>query len=108
MVGCSCCQLQTSGGTANAKLVVEEDVYLTKNNFILHTKDRNGALRCQWRKSTFAPDQFSRFLATSNAFSEKYFQSIFVDGVRCSTEKKGAIIGLLRDHIFGQLIGRLR
>ncbi|KAL9189317.1 hypothetical protein ACHAXT_011807 [Thalassiosira profunda] len=86
------------------KSVVEEDVYLTKNNFVLHTKDRNGSLRCQWKKSTFAPDQFSRFLATSHGFAEKYFQSIFVDGVRCSAEKKATIIGLLRDHIFGQLI----
>jgi len=84
--------------------VIEEDVYLTKNNFILHSKDNSSSLRCRWKKSTFSPDQFSRFLANSNAFAEKYFHSILVDGIHCSMEKKETITGLLRDHIFGQVV----
>ena len=86
------------------KSVMEEDVYVTKNNFILHSKDNKKSLRCRWKKTTFSTDQFSRFLATSNSLVEKCFNSIFVDGVHCSMEKKETIMGLLRDHIFGQVV----
>ena len=83
---------------------MEEDVYVTKNNFILHSRDNKKSLRCRWKKTTFSTDQFSRFLATSNSLVEKCFNSIFVDGVHCSMEKKETITGLLRDHIFGQVV----
>lgn len=83
--------------------VINEDVYLTKNSFVLHTKDNDSATRCQWKKSTFPPERFSQLVATSDAFSS-YFNSIFVDSVYCSLERKENIIGLLRDHIFGQII----
>ncbi len=84
--------------------VIEEDVYMTKNNFILHSKDSNSSLRCRWKKSTFSLDQFSRFLANSNDCVDKHFRSVFVDGVHCSLERKERIAGILRDHIFGQLV----
>lgn len=80
---------------------VKEDVYLTKNSFVLHSKDNDSSMRCRWKKSTFPPEQFSH---TSDSFAEKYFNSIFVDGVYCSTERKETIVGLLRDHIFGQVV----
>ena len=86
------------------KSVIDEDVYMTKNNFILHSKDNKSSLRCRWKKNTFSTDQFSRFLATSNALVDKCFNSILVDGVHCSMEKKETITGLLRDHIFGQVV----
>jgi len=86
------------------KSVIEEDVYMTKNNFILHSKDNKSSLRCRWKKNTFSTDQFSSFLATSNALVDKCFNSILVDGVHCSMEKKETITGLLRDHIFGQVV----
>lgn len=84
--------------------VVEEDVYLTKNNFILHCNNKNRSLRCRWKKRTFSPDQLSMYLATSKDSPEKYFNSIFVEGVQCSIEKKETMNGLLRDHIFGQVL----
>ena len=83
--------------------VIKEDVYLTKNICVLHTKDNDSAIRCQWKKSTFPPERFSHVVATSDAFSS-YFNSIFVDSVYCSLEKRENIIGLLRDHIFGQVV----
>ena len=86
------------------KAAVVEDVYITKNNFILHTKENDSSLRCLWKKSTFGPDKFSQFLSTSNAFADKYFNSIFVEGIQCSMEEKARINGLLRDHIFGQVV----
>jgi len=86
------------------KSVIDEDVYMTKNNFILHSKDNKSSLRCRWKKNTFSTDQFSSFLATSNALVDKCFNSILVDGVHCSMEKKETITGLLRDHIFGQVV----
>ncbi|KAL3806601.1 hypothetical protein ACHAXA_011159 [Cyclostephanos tholiformis] len=82
--------------------VIEEDVYLTKNTYVLHSKDND--MRCRWKKSTFPPEHFSRLVGTSDDFAGKYFNSIFVDGVYCSTERKETIKGLLRDHIFGQVV----
>jgi len=83
--------------------VVDEDVYLTKNNFILHSNNKIRSLRCRWKKRTFSPDQLSRFHQnTANDSPEKYFNSILVEGVHCSIEKKEKISGLLRDHIFGE------
>jgi len=85
--------------------VVDEDVYMTKNNFILHCNNRNRSLRCRWTKRTFSPDQLARFHhATSNVSTNRYFNSVFVEGVHCSIEKKEKISGLLRDHIFGQIL----
>ena len=84
--------------------VIEEDVYLTKNIYVLHSKDNNNSMHCRWKKSTFPPDQFSQLVATSNNSVGKYFNSIFVDGIYCSTERKETIKGLLRDHIFGQVV----
>ena len=84
------------------KSVIQEDVYLTKSNFILHSRDNNNSLRCQWKKSTFQSSQF--LAASTNTLVEKCFHSILVDGVHCSMEKKERITGLLRDHIFGQVV----
>ena len=85
--------------------VVDEDVYLTKNNFILHCNNKNRSLCCRWKKRTFSPDQLTRFHhATSNDSIGNYFNSIFVEGVHCSIEKRERISGLLRDHIFGQVL----
>ncbi len=85
--------------------VVDEDVYMTKNNFILHCNNRNRSIRCRWKKRTFSPDQLARFHhAISNDSTNRYFNSIFVEGVHCSIEKKETISGLLRDHIFGQIL----
>jgi hypothetical protein len=84
--------------------VLEDDHYITQNHFILHSKDNHSSLRCRWKRSTCPPDQFTQFSSTSVAFSEQFSQSVFVDGVSYSVEKKESIIGLLRDHIFGQIV----
>ena len=84
--------------------VIGEDVYLTKNTCVLHSKDNDSSMQCRWKKSTFPPEHFSRLVATSDNFAGNYFNSIFVDGVYCSTERKETIKGLLRDHIFGQVV----
>jgi hypothetical protein len=86
------------------QLVIKEDVYLTKNTFVLHSKDSDSSLRCQWKKSTFTPKQCSQLVAASDDFAGRYFNSIYVDGVYCSMVRKETIIGLLRDHIFGQVV----
>lgn len=84
--------------------VIKEDVYLTKNTFVLHSKDNYSSMRCRWKKSTFTPKESSRLVAASDNFARRYFNAICVDGVYCSTERKETIIGLLRDHIFGQVV----
>jgi len=84
--------------------VIKEDVYLTKNTFVLHSKDNYSSMRCRWKKSTFTPNECSRSVVASDNFARRYFNAICVDGVYCSTERKETIIGLLRDHIFGQVV----
>jgi telomerase reverse transcriptase len=85
--------------------VVKEDYYITQNHFILHSRHRGkSSTRCRWQKTTCSPDKFSDFLSMSKAFSDKYCKSIFVDGTNHSVEKRQHIVGLLKDHIFGQMV----
>ena len=81
--------------------VAKTDEYLTKSTFRLHTKNDSSSLRCRWKKTTFSPIEFSRQSASQQ--KSKNFNSITVDGISCSMDSKSKILGLLRDHIFGQI-----
>lgn len=82
--------------------MVEEEMYLTKDKFVLCSKGDNSVMRCMWKKKTCSPEQFS--CSSPSNFAGQYSHAIFVDGVYCSTETNKTINGLLRDHIFGQVV----
>lgn len=82
--------------------MVEEEMYLTKDKFVLCSKGDNSAMRCMWKKKTCPPEKFSSSSPTN--FTGQYSRAIFVDGMYCSTETSRTINGLLRDHIFGQVV----
>ena len=84
--------------------VLTEDQYVTQNHFILHSKDRNKTIRCRWRKSTRSPSNFLDITSPSKTYAQKFHSSIFIDGVSFSVDKRQTIVGLLKDHIFGQMI----
>ncbi|KAL7479443.1 hypothetical protein ACHAW6_005173, partial [Cyclotella cf. meneghiniana] len=85
--------------------VVQEDCYVTQNHFVIHsTGGRRSSTRCRWQKTTCSPDEVLGVVSKSKKLSEKFLKSIFVDGVNCSVEKRHTILGLLKDHIFGQMI----
>jgi telomerase reverse transcriptase len=84
--------------------VLAEDQYITQNHFILHPKERNGSTRCRWKKQTCSPANFLDITSASTGYRDKFYNSIFIDGVNFSVDKKQTILGLLKDHIFGQLI----
>ncbi|KAL7504995.1 hypothetical protein ACHAXN_002540 [Cyclotella atomus] len=84
--------------------VLAEDQYITQNHFILHSKDRSGAARCRWQKKTCSPANFLDITSASAGYHEKFYNSVFIDGVNFSVDKKQTIMGLLKDHIFGQLV----
>jgi telomerase reverse transcriptase len=81
--------------------MIEEEMYLTKDKFILCSKGDN-AVRCIWKKKTCPPEHFS--CSSPSEFAGQYTHAIFVDGVNCSAESCKTINGLLRDHIFGQVV----
>lgn len=81
--------------------VVKTDEYLTKSTFLLHSKNDSASLRCRWKKNTFSPIEFTHQSASQQKTNT--FNSITVDGVSCSMDSKKNILGLLRDHIFGQI-----
>jgi telomerase reverse transcriptase len=82
--------------------MVEEEIYLTKDKFVLCSKGDNSAMRCMWKKTTCPPEKFSR--SSPSNLGGQYSNAIFVDGVYCSIETNKTINGLLRDHIFGQVV----
>ncbi len=82
--------------------MVEEEMYLTKDKFVLCSKGDNSAMRCMWKKKTCPPEKFSS--STPGKFAGQYSRAIFVDGMYCSMETNRTINGLLRDHIFGQVV----
>ncbi len=82
--------------------MVEEEMYLTKDKFVLCSKGDNSAMRCMWKKKTCPPEQFS--CSSPSKVTGQYSHAIFVDGVYCSMETNKTINGLLRDHIFGQVV----
>jgi telomerase reverse transcriptase len=84
--------------------VLAEDQYITQNHFILHSKDRSGAARCRWQEKTCSPANFLDITSASAGYHEKFYNSVFIDGVNFSVDKKQTIMGLLKDHIFGQLV----
>ena len=81
--------------------VVKTDEYLTKNTFRLHSKSDSASLSCRWKKTTFSPIEFTHQSASQQKTNT--FNSITVDGVSCSMDSKKKVLGLLRDHIFGQI-----
>ena len=85
--------------------MVQEDYYVTQNHFVIHsTGGRHSSTRCRWQKTTCSPDKVLGIVSKSKSLSEKFRKSIFIDGVNCSVEKRHTILGLLKDHIFGQMI----
>lgn len=84
--------------------VLGEDQYITQNHFIVHSTDRNRSIRCRWQKTTCSPANFLDITSASNSYSKQFHNSVFIDGVSFSVEKKQAIQGLLKDHIFGQMV----
>ena len=82
--------------------MVDEEMYLTKDKFVLCSKGDNSAMRCIWKKKTSSPEKFSS--DTPSKLAGQYSHAIFVDGMYCSTETNRKINGLLRDHIFGQVV----
>jgi hypothetical protein len=84
--------------------VLIEDQYITQNHFIIHSKDSNKSTRCRWQKTTCSPANFLDITSTSTGHIKQFYNAIFIDGISFSVEKKQTIIGLLKDHIFGQMI----
>eukprot|EP00956_Cyclotella_meneghiniana_P015871 scaffold24642_cov68-Cyclotella_meneghiniana.AAC.6 len=82
--------------------VLAEDQYITQNHLILHPKERS--TRCRWQKITCSPSNISDIISTSTGYSQKFYNSVFIDGMSLSVDKKETIIGLLKDHIFGQMV----
>jgi hypothetical protein len=82
--------------------MIEEDMYVTKDKFVLCSKGDNSSMRCIWKKHTCPPEQFT--CTIQSKLVRQYTKAIFVDGVRCSLETSQTINGLLRDHIFGQVV----
>ena len=82
--------------------MVTEEMYLTKDRFVLCSKGDNSAMRCMWKKKTCPPEQFS--CSSPSKLAGQYSHAIFVDGMYCSMETNRTINGLLRDHIFGQVV----
>ena len=82
--------------------MIEEDMYVTKDKFVLCSKGDNSSMRCIWKKQTCPPEHFT--CTSQSKFAEQYTKAIFVDGVRCSLETSQTINGLLRDHIIGQVV----
>eukprot|EP00985_Skeletonema_marinoi_P023407 scaffold15607_cov89-Skeletonema_marinoi.AAC.1 len=82
--------------------MVTEEMYLTKDRFVLCSKGDNSAMRCMWKKKTCPPEQFS--CSSPSKLAGQYSDAIFVDGMYCSMEMNRTINGLLRDHIFGQVV----
>lgn len=81
--------------------VVKTDEYLTKSTFRLHSKNDSASLRCRWKKNTFSPIEFTHQSVSRQKTNA--FNSITVDGISCTMDSKKKILGLLRDHIFGQI-----
>ena len=84
------------------RTIIEEEMYLTKDKFILCYKGDKSTMRCIWKKKTCPPEQFSR--SSPNILPGRFSKAIFVDGMYCSTETNRTITNLLRDHIFGQVV----
>eukprot|EP00804_Cyclotella_cryptica_P029717 CCRYP_015216-RA/>CCRYP_015216-RA protein AED:0.01 eAED:0.01 QI:389/1/1/1/1/1/2/1037/1171 len=85
--------------------VLHEDYYITQNHFIIHSmRGSQSSTRCRWQKTTCSPDKVVDIVSKSNTLKEKFRNSIFVDGVNCSVENRHTILGLLKDHIFGQML----
>lgn len=81
--------------------VLTEDQYITQNHLILHPKERS--TRCRWQRITCSSSNISD-ISASKVYSKKFYNSIFIDGMSLSVDKKQTIIGLLKDHIFGQMV----
>ena len=86
------------------KSILKEDQYITQNHFILHSKDRNKTVRCRWEASTCSPANFLDIANSPKIYAQKFHNSIFINGISFSVEKRQTIESLLKDHIFGQMM----